>query len=329
MYYLNNGWERVQQWVKWDRVYSINPIGDHEQWQDNVLGGEFGMWGESTDSSNYIQHSFARLSAGSERLWSGLGNYPDPKRRAVRHRCRMLRRGLSVRALDFDNGDWRRGRWYQCEVYLHDVAAARGSPIMFGNLDPYGDEPGFFGTGPVMSANDGPPKAANVGAPSNDPEAARLRTQVDSLRAECDNATATVALLRAANEESDRKIEALKLKLSEAEQAKPADAGAVEDVRQVAKPDKQEGGNWRDLAAELAAERKARAKDMAEFSQKMEEAMKGMSAQLDKAQTHHQQQSQSQSPSNPVSDFLVTHMVQVAGIVVFGLLFHRLFLRRR
>lgn len=66
-----------------------------------VLGGEAPLWGEHIDASNLLPRAFPRLSAVAERLWSEMhvNNATAATPRLVKHRCRMIERGIDVTPL--------------------------------------------------------------------------------------------------------------------------------------------------------------------------------------------------------------------------------------
>ena len=66
-----------------------------------MLGGEAPLWGEHIDAANLLPRAFPRLSAVAERLWSAmhLNNATAATPRLVKHRCRMLLRGVAVTPL--------------------------------------------------------------------------------------------------------------------------------------------------------------------------------------------------------------------------------------
>ena len=66
-----------------------------------VLGGEAPLWGEHIDADNLQPRAFPRASAVAERLWSAmeLNNATAAAPRLLKHRCRMLERGVGVTPL--------------------------------------------------------------------------------------------------------------------------------------------------------------------------------------------------------------------------------------
>jgi len=66
-----------------------------------VLGGEAPIWGEHIDASNLESRAWPRASAVAERLWSAmeLNNATAATPRMLKHRCRMLERGVRVTPL--------------------------------------------------------------------------------------------------------------------------------------------------------------------------------------------------------------------------------------
>ena len=68
---------------------------------EKVLGGEAPLWGEHIDASNLLPRAFPRASAVAERLWSAmaLNNATAATPRLLKHRCRMIQRGIDVTPL--------------------------------------------------------------------------------------------------------------------------------------------------------------------------------------------------------------------------------------
>ena len=66
-----------------------------------VLGGEAPLWGEHIDASNLFPRAFPRASAVAERLWSAMevNNATAATPRLLKHRCRMIERGVEVTPL--------------------------------------------------------------------------------------------------------------------------------------------------------------------------------------------------------------------------------------
>ncbi|EHB04777.1 Beta-hexosaminidase subunit beta, partial [Heterocephalus glaber] len=89
-----------EDWRKYYLVEPLNFQGSDKQ-KKLVLGGEACLWGEYVDATNLTPRLWPRASAVGERLWSDktvrdlLGAYD----RLSRHRCRMLRRGISAQPL--------------------------------------------------------------------------------------------------------------------------------------------------------------------------------------------------------------------------------------
>ncbi|KAI4893039.1 hypothetical protein NFI96_020154 [Prochilodus magdalenae] len=98
-WYLN----RISYGQDWQDVYKADPQnfnGTAEQ-KKLVIGGEACLWGEYVDATNLTPRLWPRASAVAERLWSDesvkdIGNAYD---RLVKHRCRMVRRGIPAEPL--------------------------------------------------------------------------------------------------------------------------------------------------------------------------------------------------------------------------------------
>ncbi|XP_075447753.1 beta-hexosaminidase subunit beta isoform X1 [Ascaphus truei] len=87
----------------WQRYYKVEPLsfdGTPEQ-KELVIGGEACLWGEFVDASNLTPRLWPRASAVAERLWSSknVTSVGDAYNRLVKHRCRMVRRGIAAEPL--------------------------------------------------------------------------------------------------------------------------------------------------------------------------------------------------------------------------------------
>ncbi|KAM4706910.1 beta-hexosaminidase subunit beta-like isoform 1-T1 [Discoglossus pictus] len=87
----------------WQRYYKVEPLsfnGTAEQ-KELVIGGEACLWGEYVDASNLTPRLWPRASAVAERLWSSqhVTSVEDAYNRLIKHRCRMVRRGIQAEPL--------------------------------------------------------------------------------------------------------------------------------------------------------------------------------------------------------------------------------------
>ncbi|XP_076470155.1 uncharacterized protein LOC143300402 isoform X2 [Babylonia areolata] len=93
--------DHVEYGVKWPKYYSCDPADASYGYsidEKKVKGGEACLWSEYIDNENLVQTTWPRASAVAERLWSSKDtrNLDQAGERLSEHRCRMLRRGLSV-----------------------------------------------------------------------------------------------------------------------------------------------------------------------------------------------------------------------------------------
>ena len=99
--------------------------------QARVLGAEAAMWGEGVDDFNIDQRLWLRAAVFAERVWStnetiGARVKPWPPTyastdivvRLIKHRCRLLQRGVRPEPYDSRDVFPRRSKWAQCETTL-------------------------------------------------------------------------------------------------------------------------------------------------------------------------------------------------------------------
>jgi hexosaminidase len=99
--------------------------------QSRVLGAEAPIWGEDVDDFNIDQRLWLRAAVFAERVWSTnetiaarVTPWPptyasaDIVVRMIKHRCRLLQRGLRPEPYDSRDVFPRRSPWVQCETTL-------------------------------------------------------------------------------------------------------------------------------------------------------------------------------------------------------------------
>ena len=97
--------------------------------QEALLGVEACLWGEEQDDFTIDNQLWLRLSLLGERLWSTNATIaahqdtdadyenPDLNTRMVKHRCRLLQRGVHAQPYNTQAVP-DRSRWQQCETWL-------------------------------------------------------------------------------------------------------------------------------------------------------------------------------------------------------------------
>ena len=136
-YYLSTGFSTGGRDVLWEDIYNDDPMpaGLTAEQQSRVLGAEAAMWGEVTDAYNLDSKLWFRASVLAERLWSSNATiaarnpaWPatyrsaDITARLVKHRCRLLQRGIAAQPYNTQAVP-DRSRWVQCETWLPPAVA--------------------------------------------------------------------------------------------------------------------------------------------------------------------------------------------------------------
>jgi len=143
-FYLNTGFDySTGGEIQWYDVYSHDPMPENltAAEQGRVLGAEACMWSEDVDDFNIDQRLWLRASVFAERVWSTNATlaarvHPWPPTREnsnsvtgpadivvrmMRHRCRLLQRGIRPEPFNTRDVFPRRNRWAQCETFLPSV----------------------------------------------------------------------------------------------------------------------------------------------------------------------------------------------------------------
>ena len=103
---LASGWYEnyVAYGVQWPSYYLNDPqnfTGTAAQ-KARVIGGEWSMWAEYVDSTNFISRSWPTAGAIAERLWSPAStrSIPDATVRMQAFACRLVARGIPAEPAD-------------------------------------------------------------------------------------------------------------------------------------------------------------------------------------------------------------------------------------
>jgi len=83
------------------RLLEMRGLINLEEAKSNILGGEVALWTEQSDGHNMMNKIEPRASAYAERLWKGpkTGSWLEAERRLVRHRERLVRRGIGAETM--------------------------------------------------------------------------------------------------------------------------------------------------------------------------------------------------------------------------------------
>jgi len=96
-----NNWYLDHLSQKWSDEYAWDPVVAGVD-EENVLGGEGCMWGETVDVSDFDSTVWPRMSAIGERLWSvraDTQNLEDAQERLSKFRCLMVLRGVGATSI--------------------------------------------------------------------------------------------------------------------------------------------------------------------------------------------------------------------------------------
>merc|ERR1740124_72015 len=83
------------------RMLEERNVTNMEEAMANVLGGEVALWTEQADGHSMMSRIEPRASAYGEQLWRGpsTGSWMEAERRMVRHRVRLVDRGVGAETL--------------------------------------------------------------------------------------------------------------------------------------------------------------------------------------------------------------------------------------
>ena len=107
--WVNSGNNWCSPYKEWQLQHQNDPtrmleernVNNLAQAVANVLGGEVALWTEQADGHSMMQRIEPRAAAYGERLWRGprTGGWQEAERRLVRHRERLVRRGVAAETL--------------------------------------------------------------------------------------------------------------------------------------------------------------------------------------------------------------------------------------
>jgi len=83
------------------RILEERNLSNLEEAKANILGGEVALWTEQADSDSMMSRIEPRAAAYGEQLWRGpiTGGWLEAERRMVRHRVRLVDRGVGAETL--------------------------------------------------------------------------------------------------------------------------------------------------------------------------------------------------------------------------------------
>ncbi|XP_015118507.1 chitooligosaccharidolytic beta-N-acetylglucosaminidase [Diachasma alloeum] len=90
----------------WQKIYENSPLqmiksqGFDDSKKHLILGGEATLWTEQADSASIDSRLWPRSAAMAERLWSEPGSWIHAEQRMLRHRERLVKRGVFADSLE-------------------------------------------------------------------------------------------------------------------------------------------------------------------------------------------------------------------------------------